>query len=127
MPASVPHRSASTETALTSAPIAGIGHNSGESAPACKVELRLFNSIVKHGRGEPRRLLSLPAGSTVGDVVREVAIPVKDIYLIMVNGRDISKGTLADAVNLDRELEDGDCLAISGPVPFSFGYGAPIV
>lgn len=105
--------------------LAGIGHNSAATA-RCRVEVRLFNSLTRHGKGEPRRHLDLPAGATVGDVVRRFDIPRPDIYLVLVNGRDVTR-TLGDAVNLDRELEDGDCVALSGPVPFSWGYGAPVV
>jgi hypothetical protein len=105
--------------------IAGIGHNAAATA-RCRVEVRLFNSLTRHGKGEPRRHIDLPAGATVGDVARRFDIPHNDIYLVLVNGRDVSR-TLGDPVNLDRELEDGDCVALSGPVPFSWGYGAPVV
>lgn len=101
-----------------------IGDNSG--AIQILVEVRLFNSLVPHGGGHPVQHLKLPAGSTVGDVIRRFGIPPKDVYLVLINGRDPSP-RLGDMVNQDRTLEDGDVVALSGPVPFSWGYGAPVV
>lgn len=101
-----------------------IGDNSG--AIQIRVEVRLFNSLVPHGGGRPDQALVLPAGATVGDVIRRFGIPPKDVYLVLVNGRDPSP-RLGDMVNGERTLEDGDVVALSGPVPFSWGYGAPVV
>ena len=64
-----------------------IGHNLGDLT--IEVEVRLFNSLTPFGgRDGHRRLLSLPAGSTI---------------------------------------DDGDVVALSGPVPYSWGYGSPVV
>lgn len=109
----------------TEAPSAGIGHNSGAGA-ANVISVRLFNSLTRYGRGEPRREIALPLGATVGDVVRRFDIPHTDLYLVLVNGRDVTP-TLGTPVELNRELADGDTVALSGPVPFSWGYGAPVV
>ncbi|WP_156950758.1 hypothetical protein [Terasakiella pusilla] len=46
--------------------------------------------------------------------------------MILINGRDISSGRVGD-LNISREIEDGDIVAFSGPVPYSYGYGAPVV
>jgi len=100
------------------------GHNSG--AIQITVEVRLFNSLVPHGGGRPFQTLTLPAGSTVGDVIRHFGIPARDVYLVLINGRDPTP-TLGDIVNMNRTLEEGDVVALSGPVPFSWGYGAPVV
>jgi len=101
-----------------------IGDNSG--AIRIQVEVRLFNSLVPHGQGRPVQTVPLPAGSTVGDVIRRFGIPPRDVYLVLINGRDPTP-TLGDVVNQERTLEDGDVVALSGPVPFSWGYGAPVV
>ena len=103
---------------------ATIGHNSRSTRIA--VEVKLFNSLTRHGDGRPVQELDLKAGATVGDVVRHFAIPASAVYLVLVNGRDVTR-TLGDGVNLDRELDDGDVVALSGPVPFSWGYGAAVV
>ena len=71
--------------------------------------------------------LSLPAGSTLGKLIDGLGIPAAAIHLIMVNGRDVTPGRVGAPVNRDREIVDGDIVALSGPVPFSYGYGAPIV
>ncbi|PWC56633.1 MoaD/ThiS family protein [Azospirillum sp. TSO22-1] len=101
-----------------------VGDNSG--AIQIRVEVRLFNSLVPHGHGRPVQTVPLPAGSTVGDVIRRFGIPPRDVYLVLINGRDPTP-TLGDMVNQERTLEDGDVVALSGPVPFSWGYGAPVV
>ncbi|HJV35454.1 MoaD/ThiS family protein [Geomonas sp.] len=44
-----------------------------------------------------------PAGTTVADVVAEQQIPVAEIGIMLINSRH---------VKLDRELNDGDVLAI---------------
>ncbi|HYH21943.1 MAG TPA: hypothetical protein VD995_25330 [Azospirillum sp.] len=105
-------------------PDAGFGHNSGGVRIA--VEVRLFNSLTRHGGGAVFHRLSLPAGSTVGDVIRRFGIPMPDVYLALVNGRDITP-TLGGRINEHRILDAGDVLALSGPVPFSWAYGAPVV
>lgn len=105
-------------------PDAGFGHNSGGVRIA--VEVRLFNSLTRHGGGAVFHQLSLPAGSTVGDVIRRFGIPMPDVYLALVNGRDITP-TLGGGINENRILDEGDVLALSGPVPFSWAYGAPVV
>lgn len=114
-----------TDQPATSSAPAGMGHNSGAAATNT-IGVRLFNSLTRYGLGEPRREITLPAGATVGDVVRRFDIPSAELYLVLINGRDATP-TLGTPVELDRELEDGDVVALSGPVPFSWGYGAPVV
>ncbi|WP_135078876.1 MoaD/ThiS family protein [Terasakiella sp. SH-1] len=102
-----------------------IGHNSGGATVT--IEVRLFNSM--HTKGNPEAVkepLEYPAGTTVGDVFRDLKLPREELFLILVNGRDISPGLVGD-VRFAHELEEGDILAFSGPVPYSFGYGAPVV
>ena len=45
----------------------------------------------------------------------------------MTNGRDVTPGRVGAPVSSDREIADGDIVALSGPVPYSYGYGAPVV
>lgn len=104
-----------------------IGHNA--LGAVLKIEARFFNSLAKYSGVEGvSRKLELPAGVTVGDIIRMFALPLSDIYLVMRNGRDITPGLYqGGVVNQDVALDDGDIIAFSGPVPYSFGYGAPVV
>ncbi len=105
--------------------MSGIGHNRG--GVVLRIEVRLFNSIARALGSENRvRHLEMPAGSTVGDIIEVLKVPQHDLFLILRNGRDVSPG-LAGALNLDAYLDDGDVIALSGPVPYSWGYGAPVV
>lgn len=101
------------------------GHNVAGITIA--IEVRLFNSLFRFG-GAPAGPVSLrlPAGSTVGDVLLGLGIPRPEVQLAFVNGRDVTPN-LRGALNTERPLEDGDVVALSGPVPYSWGYGSPVV
>jgi len=102
-----------------------IGHNT--SGLVIEVEVRLFNSLSRFGGvGGFRRMLSLPAGSTVGDILRELSVPASEVFLALQNGRDITP-SLYSALNTEKALDDGDVIALSGPVPYSWAYGSPVV
>ena len=102
-----------------------IGHNLGDLA--VNIEVRLFNSLARFGgRDGHRRILSLPAGSTVGDILSRLQIPAGDVFLALQNGRDITPSLYTD-LNTERTLDEGDTIALSGPVPYSWGYGSPVV
>ena len=103
-----------------------IGHNS--QGVAIDVEVRLFNSITRYanGNGVAQRL-SLPAGTTVGELADRLRIPRSELFLVLVNGRDITPGLVGAAVKDYHLIEDGDVVAFSGAVPYSYGYGAPVV
>ena len=104
---------------------AEIGHNS--QAFEITIEARLFNSLTKFSNGGGAfKTLSLPAGSTVGDLIRLLAIPTPEIFLVMRNGRDITP-SLYGGVNTQTVLNEDDVIAFSGPVPYSWGYGSAIV
>jgi hypothetical protein len=111
----------------TKADCAGVGHNSARAT--IRVESRLFNSLGKFsGSGRNwRETFELPAGSTIGDLVAAWGIPEAEIFLVLKNGRDVTPGLVGDPVLLGGVLEDGDVIAFSGPVPYSYGYGAPVV
>ncbi len=105
----------------------GLGHNAEGGTIA--IEVRLFNSLTRHGGPEgPVRRLELAAGATVGDVVDRLRLPLDDVFLVLRNGRDVSPGLYGGGrVNREAALDEGDVLAFSGPVPYSFGLGAPVV
>lgn len=101
------------------------GHNVAGITIA--TEVRLFNSLFRSGGGLAGPVsLRLPAGSTVGDILRELGIPARDVHMAFVNGRDVTPN-LRGEINTERPLEDGDVVALSGPVPYSWGYGSPVV
>lgn len=102
-----------------------IGHNVG--GITVTVEVRLFNSLHKYGGADgPVVSLALPAGSSVGDILQRLSIPADRVYLALRNGRDITRGLHAP-INTDTALDEGDVIAFSGPVPYSWGYGSPVV
>lgn len=108
---------------------ASFGHNSGDTL--VRFVVKGFNSVSpfvkKHGAPRP---MELPVGATIRDVVEKLGIPNHTIFLAMKNGRDVTTGLYPSSepeVNLDVEIEDGDHISFSGPVPYSYGYGAPIV
>jgi len=101
------------------------GHNA--AGISITVEIRLFNSIARFARGGDNVVkVSLPAGSDIRDALAPFSIPLDEIFLIFVNGRDITP-SLYDPPRTTRVLEDGDVVALSGPVPYSWGYGAPML
>ena len=104
-----------------------IGHNT--SGGTIRVEVRLFNSLSKFTRSETfAEKVDVPAGATVGDLIQRFKLPVPDIFLVLKNGRDITPGIYqGGVVNTEACLDDGDVIAFSGPVPYSYGYGAPVV
>lgn len=105
---------------------AAIGHNIENVR--VEVEVRMFNSIARFANGGGwRRRLCLSPGATVGDVLSLLGVPRAEVFLVMVNGRDVTRGLVGDPVRTGYELDHGDVLALSGPVPYSFGYGAPVV
>ncbi len=103
----------------------GIGHN--QPNERISVRLRLFNSVGRRFPPDARfATVALMPGSTIRDLFREHGVQLDGIFLIMVNGRDVTR-SLYGNLNTDQELNDGDVVACSGPVPYSWGYGSPIV
>ncbi|MCP3663380.1 MAG: hypothetical protein GY696_12945 [Gammaproteobacteria bacterium] len=87
-----------------------------------KIEVRLFNSLGRYGVNS----LQLPDAATVDLALSNLAIPESEIYLTLLNGRNIMTALGGD-IERHHPLTDGDVLALSGPVPFSRAYGAPVV
>lgn len=103
-----------------------IGHNSDQGTVT--IESRLFNSLTKFkGQRSSRANFTLPSGSTVYDVLKAWGLPKSEVFLCLRNGRDVTPGLVGVEINADAVLHDGDVVAFSGPVPYSYGYGAPIV
>ena len=105
----------------------GIGHNS--QGIKLEIEARFLNSLAKYGGQDgPRCRVTLEAGCTVGDLIEMFRLPLSEIFLVLRNGRDVTPGVYQGGqVNQDVVLDHGDIIAFSGPVPYSFGYGAPVV
>jgi len=102
-----------------------LGHN--VRGVTVTVEVRLFNSLHRYGGNKGAAItLSLPAGSSVGDILQELAIPADKVFLALRNGRDITP-SLHTRINAEAALDEGDVIALSGPVPYSWGYGSPVV
>ena len=85
-----------------------------------EIEVRLFNSLTKYGSGK----LEVPEGSRVADVLQNLKIPPEEIHLVLLNGRNLGKVTDSE---VQQPLGPGDVLALSGPVPWSRGYGSAVV
>lgn len=90
-----------------------------------EVEVHLYNSLVRFvPKYEPLRL-TLPEGAAPVEVARRLGIPEREIFAAWHNGHNILKsfgGSFEDGIRLSH----GDRLALSGPIPFSRAYGAPV-
>ncbi len=103
-----------------------LGHNRQDATVT--IESRLFNSLTKYrGSRSCQETFTFPAGATVRDVLARWRLPRQAVFLCLRNGRDVTPGLVGDEVNVDTVLDSGDVIAFSGPVPYSYGYGAPIV
>ena len=103
-----------------------IGHNSQDVTVTA--EVRLFKAMTRFANGhDTHRQIELPAGTTVGELADRLAIPRGDIFLVLVNGRDVTPGLVGAEIKAHHVVEHGDVVAFSGAVPYSYGYGAPVV
>ena len=102
------------------------GHNT--EGATVTIESRLFNSLTKYsGDRSCRETFTFPAGSTVRDVLERWRLPKGEVFLCMRNGRDVTPGLVGAEINDNTVLDEGDVIAFSGPVPYSYGFGAPVV
>lgn len=112
-------------------PAGGVsGRHEPLSAPSTviSVEVRLFNAVGKYGNGRTRFSIELPPSATVGDALARVPVPEDEIFLLLHNGRNVMAGFgPSSGIERGHVLADGDVLAFSGPVPFSRGYGSPVI
>ncbi len=96
-----------------------IGHHRADAA--MEIEVRMFNTMTRYAKGRGARCrLSLDAEATVGDVLSQLGIPSGEVYLVMVNGRQITPRVAGSLVWTSRPLQNGDVVALSGPVPFTW-------
>jgi hypothetical protein len=104
----------------------GIGHNSADVS--IRITARFFNSLARYSPGDSvEAAIDAPAGTTVGDLIKRFNLPLRDIFLVLRNGRDITPGLYqGGVVNETLVLDDGDDIAFSGPVPYSYGYGSAV-
>jgi hypothetical protein len=104
-----------------------IGHNI--AGATIRVEVRLFNSLSRFTESRTfAERIEISAGATVSDLIERFRLPIENIFLVLKNGRDITPGLYqGGVVNSGVLVEDGDVIAFSGPVPYSPGYGAPVV
>ena len=91
-----------------------------------EIEVALFNSLRRLREDAGSFRIKLTRGARVGDLVECLAIPRDRIYVAFVNGRSVM-ADLGKELEDWVELNDGDRVAFSGPVPFSRAYGAPVV
>jgi len=74
------------------------------------VEVRLYADLARYTPGvrvgEPRAV-TVPAGTTVGEILAMLGIPIEVARLVFVNGL---------ACPLDRELCNGDRIGIFPPI-----------
>lgn len=70
-----------------------------------KIEVRLF-AYFRNGRWK-RQDMEFKDGSTLADIIREIGIKEEELSIGLINGRDGS---------LDREVKNGDVLALFPPV-----------
>lgn len=101
------------------------GHNTADLT--IQTELKLFNSLASHNGAplEPQ-VITIAAGSTVGDLLRKIELPARRVFLAFIDGHDITP-RLEGGIESDHPLQDGDVVALSRPIPYSWGYGSPVV
>lgn len=105
---------------------AGLCYNSKNGTVT--IESRLFTSLTRfRGQRFARESFTFPACATVHDVSEAWGLPKREVFLCLRNGRNVTPGLVGTKINGYVVLNDGDVIALSGPVPYSCGYGAPIV
>lgn len=92
------------------------------------LEVRLFNSLTRYAGKNNPLALTLPEGASIGDALRHLPVPEEEIFLLTLNGRNVMRGFgFGSGIETEHELREGDVLSFSGPVPFSRGYGSPVI
>lgn len=85
------------------------------------LEICLFNKMSRYATGKSRFQLAAPESVTYPALLKMLKIRSNDVFVAFRNGRNV------ELFPEDDTLSDGDTIALSGPVPFSRGYGAPVV
>jgi len=88
----------------------------------------MFNSVGRFAPGKRYFKLALPYNETVGELIEQLKVPEKEIFLVLHNGKNIMRyDELNSDIDKERIIKDGDVLALSGPVTRSRDHGARIV
>lgn len=86
------------------------------------LKIRLFNKLNTYATNNGDRFeLVVPKGITFSELLEMLRIPEKEVFLAFRNGRNIKLFPVND------RLKNGEIIALSGPVPYSQGYGSPVV
>jgi len=97
------------------------------------LEIWLYGPLARYG-GDPNNstyaqlLLQLPEGTTVGDVVERLGIPLEKKGITFINGQLSDMPGLA--ADLEHVLNDGDRIGMFAPGsmwPFQYRLGANVV
>ena len=92
------------------------------------ITVRFFNSLTKYANGNIHVPVTLDQRMTIGEVLNTLPVPESEIFLVLHNGRNVMRGFgFNSGIEKEHVLKDGDILALSGPVPFSRGYGSAVV
>ena len=88
----------------------------------------MFNSVGRFAPGKRYFKLALPYNETVGELIKQLKVPEKEIFLVLHNGKNIMRyDDLNSIIDKERIIRDGDVLALSGPVTRSRCHGVRIV
>ena len=88
----------------------------------------MFNSVGRFAPGKRYFKLALPYNETVGELIEQLKVPEKEIFLVLHNGKNIMRyDELNSDIDKERIIKDGDVLALSGPVTRSRCHGVRTV
>ena len=88
----------------------------------------MFNSVGRFAPGKRYFKLALPYNETVGELIEQLKVPEKEIFLVLHNGKNIMRyDDINSVIDKERIIRDGDALALSGPVTRSRCHGVRIV
>ena len=91
------------------------------------VQVRLINSLARLLLKKQRNLeLTFQTGSTVGDMITHFGFSKSDVFLALCNNRDLTPDLDGD-INMGYQFTEGDAISLSGPIPHSWGYVAPVM
>ncbi len=77
----------------------------------------MFNSVGQFAPGKRYFKLALPYNETIGEIIKQLKVPEKEIFLVLHNGKNIMRyDDVNPVIDKERMIRDGDVLALSGPV-----------
>ncbi|HNR12763.1 MAG TPA: MoaD/ThiS family protein [Thermodesulfobacteriota bacterium] len=80
------------------------------------VEVRMFMEFRKYlpsGASEGKLVMTLEEGTTVGDLLNKLGVPLAEQKILVING--VSHGACGSAIH-NQPLKDGDVVALFPPV-----------